>query len=169
MNALGNVITFHAGAGEESGATTVPLPNYGGEGNFFGGVSLAGQPGGETVQVMALDQIGLPSLSLIKIDVEGMELAVLKGAVQTIAKYMPVLYVENDRKEQSPKLLAHIFSAGYRAYWHLAPLYNPKNFEGNQDNAFANTVSLNLLCLPAKADQNIEGLKEVQAVDEFPI
>lgn len=168
LNALDNVMTFHAGAGEGAGTATVPLLNYNSEGNF-GGISLSGQQGGETVQVMALDQIGLPSLALIKIDVEGMELEVLKGAAQTIAKHMPALYVENDRKEKSPELLTHVLAMGYRAYWHLPPLYNADNFAGNQDNVFANTVSVNLLCLPASADQNIEGLKEVQSVDEFPM
>ena len=168
LNALGNVITFHAGAGEQPGTAVVPLPNYNDEGNF-GGVSLAGQSGGEPVQIMTLDQIGIPALSLIKIDVEGMELEVLKGATQTIAKHKPVLYVENDRKEQSPELLTHIFAMGYRAYWHLPTLYSADNFAGNPDNSFPGIVSVNLLCVPATVNQNIVGLNEVQAVDEFPI
>jgi len=168
LNALNNVVTFHAGAGEVQGATTVPLPNYNDTGNF-GGVSLAGQQGGESVQVMALDQIGLPALALIKIDVEGMELAVLKGAAQTISKHMPVLYVENDRKDKSPELIEHIFGLGYRAYWHIAPLFNANNMFTNAENVFANTASLNMLCLPAKAPQDIKGLQEISSVDEFPI
>jgi len=167
LNALNNVLTFHAGAGEAPGTTTVPLLNYDVEGNF-GGVSLATEHG-ETVQIMALDQLGLPTVSLIKIDVEGMELAVLKGAAQTISQHKPVLYVENDRREKSPELIAHILSLGYRAYWHLAPLYSADNFAGNPDNIFGNTISLNMLCLASDIPQKIEGLAEIQTPDDFPI
>lgn len=167
LNALPNVITFHAAAGAEQGVTQVPVPDYTNEGNF-GGVSVGGGQG-ETVQVMTVDQIGLSALALIKIDVEGMELDVLKGAQATIAKHRPVLYVENDRREKSSPLLEHIIGLGYRAYWHIAPLFNPDNYFGAEENVFAQSVSLNLLCLPGEVDQKIEGMAEVKSPDDFPL
>lgn len=167
LNALGNVMTFHAAAGAAPGATQVPVPDYANEGNF-GGISV-GQGGGETVQVMALDQMGVPAVALIKIDVEGMELEVLKGAQATLAKHRPALYVENDRREKSAALLAHILGLGYRAYWHIAPLFNANNYFAVKDNVFGNTVSLNVLCLPNEVEQNIQGLAEVKSADDFPI
>lgn len=166
LNALGNVMTFNAGAGAQPGTTLVPVPNYAQDGNF-GGVELGQQ--GEPVQVMALDQMGVASLALIKIDVEGMELDVLTGAQETIAKHRPMLYVENDRRDKSPALLAHILGLGYRAYWHVAPLFNEHNHFAVTENIFANTVSLNLLCLPGEVNQNIEILPEVKSVDDFPL
>jgi FkbM family methyltransferase len=168
LNALANVLTFHVGASENPGKTTMLLPNYDSEGNF-GGVPLISDRGGEEIQLISLDQITVPMLSLIKIDVEGMELAVLKGAAQTIAKNMPILYVENDQPVKSPDLLAHILGMGYRAYWHLAPLYNADNFAGNSENIFGNTLAVNLLCIPAAANLSIEGLREVESADEFPM
>lgn len=168
LNNLNNVLTFHAGAGEAPGTAMVPIPDYAKEGNF-GGVSLLGGQGGEAVQVMTLDQIGVPALSLVKIDVEGMELSVLKGAAQSIAQHKPVLYVENDRKDKSPALIDYILGLGYRAYWHIAPLFNPNNAFAHAENMFGNTVSLNLLCIPAQAVQDIKGLAEIQSIDEFPI
>ena len=167
LNALGNVMTFHVAAGAAPGATQVPVPDYANDGNF-GGISV-GQGGGETVQVMTVDQLGVPALALIKIDVEGMELEVLKGAQATLTKHRPVLYVENDRREKSAALVAHILGLGYRAYWHIAPLFNANNYFKAKDNVFGNTVSLNMLCLPREIDQSIQGLPEIKSADDFPI
>jgi len=36
---------------------------------------------------------------LIKVDVEGMELDVLHGAVKTLVEFKPMLYVETDNQE----------------------------------------------------------------------
>ena len=36
-----------------------------------------------------------PKLCLIKIDVEGHEFDVLRGAKETISKYKPIIYIEN--------------------------------------------------------------------------
>lgn len=58
-------------------------------------------------------------VDLIKIDVEGFEFNVLKGAMNTIRKYSPVLYIElddNNLKQQSAsaKELIHLLAAnGY--------------------------------------------------------
>lgn len=168
LNALTNVVTFHAGVGIIQRMAKVPVLDYNSEENF-GGVSLLDQKGTEIVQIMNLDGIGLPApLSLIKIDVEGMEMDVLKGATKTIAKHMPILYVENDRKERSPELLEHIMAAGYRVYWHLPKMYNPDNFFGNQDCVFTDILSVNILCVPENAEQPDLGLQEVQSASEFP-
>jgi len=167
LNGLGNVLTINAGAGEQPGMTTLELPEYNAGGNF-GGFSLIGQSGNEAIQILPLDNVELSSLALIKIDVEGMELDVLKGARQTIAKHMPALYIENDRREKSPQLIEHILAMNYRAYWHMPSMFNPDNFAGNPENVFPKIISLNLLCLPARAEQKIEGLIEVKTADEFP-
>lgn len=48
----------------------------------------------ETVMVATLDSFGINAPTFIKIDVEGSELKVLKGATQTLTKYNPVLAIE---------------------------------------------------------------------------
>jgi FkbM family methyltransferase len=47
-----------------------------------------------SVQIITIDALELNDLSFMKIDVEGFELKVLKGAVNTIARCKPVIYVE---------------------------------------------------------------------------
>ena len=65
--------------------------------NVPGNAGLLNSAGVE-VKVEALDdfiaQSSVERLDFIKIDVEGMEYEVIKGGLQTIAKYRPVLYYE---------------------------------------------------------------------------
>jgi len=88
------------------------------------------------------------SVSFIKADVEGMELEILQGAVRTIHRCRPILYVEDDREQNSTALRAWLISHGYRLYRHTPPIYNPENWRGSQVNVFGRTVSINLLCIP---------------------
>jgi FkbM family methyltransferase len=87
-------------------------------------------------------------VSFIKADVEGMELEILQGAVATIEQRRPILYVEDDREQNSHALRRWLVSRGYRLYRHTPPLYNPKNWRGSRVNVFGRTVSINLLCIP---------------------
>jgi hypothetical protein len=59
-------------------------------------------------------------------------------------------------------LISLIQSYGYRLYWHLPPLYSPTNFRGDPENMFGNTISANMLCIPAEVPQSaLTGLREV--------
>jgi hypothetical protein len=46
-------------------------------------------------------------------------------------------------------------------YWHVPPLFNPKNFRQNATNVFANTVSINMLCIHKSVSHNLEGFRPV--------
>ncbi len=112
LNSVTNVWCLPCAAGAEPGETTVPRGDYTQSGNF-GGVSVGGSAQGERVPVVTVDGLNLPACRLIKIDVEGAEEHVLRGAVQTIERLRPVLYVENDRKERSGGLVRFIAGLGY--------------------------------------------------------
>jgi len=51
------------------------------------------QPGGD-IDAVAIDDLGLPSCGLIKLDLEGAELLALEGAISTLSRYRPVVIVE---------------------------------------------------------------------------
>lgn len=66
-----------------------------------------------------LEERGWPEVSLIKIDVQGAEERVLRGATETLRRCRPALYVEVDDAalrqmgSSSERVLAHLQSAGY--------------------------------------------------------
>jgi len=62
------------------------------ESGSSGNTQVAGQGG--DVLLERLDSLGLSNVDLIKIDVEGMELSVLRGAEETIKSSWPVVCVE---------------------------------------------------------------------------
>jgi hypothetical protein len=123
---------------------------------------------GETVEVMTLDSLQLPSCRLIKIDVEGMELNVLQGAVELIDKYKPCLYVENDRAQNAPALTKFIDSLGYQMYWHMPPIYSTQNFFQNPHNAFGGTVSGNLICVHPSWNLTLQGFQRTYPGERHP-
>jgi hypothetical protein len=67
------------------------------------------------LRTLAIDSLGLPRLDLTKIDVKGMELELLAGARQTIARCLPIIIVE--RLKIGRDMLAAAFEpSGYRLY-----------------------------------------------------
>lgn len=91
LNGLRNVTANNLGLGDRAGEfhLTVPCPtNRGG--------SRIHSAGGESVRVVTFDEVAenLTRLDLMKIDVEGFEMKVLKGAEKALTKFRPALFVE---------------------------------------------------------------------------
>ena len=88
-----------------------------------------------------------------------------RGGEKTIAKHRPALYIENDRAENSPRLIAHLLAADYRLFWHRPPLYNSDNYFANDTNEFGDLLSQNMFCLPRARDFEVTGLVEINSPD----
>ena len=164
LNQLTNVFAWQAALGAQQGRMFMPELDPRKIYNF-GGVSMQSRPTSEAVMQIVIDDLGIQQCGLLKIDVEGMELEVLRGAVKLIAKHRPYIYIENDRKEKSQALIAYLQNCGYTLYWHLPPLFNEKNVAKSDVNAFPNIVSVNMLCLP-QADMESFGLRRVKGADD---
>jgi FkbM family methyltransferase len=151
LNNISNVTAVNAAIGAEPGVLRCPYTDSELENNF-GGISLVDIPEDiitYSVPVMPLHQ----PVNFMKIDVEGMEVEVLKGSAQMITACKPVLYVENDRKARSAELIALVQALGYTAYWHVVPMFNPNNFRKNPVNIFGDIHSINMLCFPEPVDE----------------
>jgi FkbM family methyltransferase len=149
-----------AALGRAPGSVKVPPIDYSKAANF-GALELGNWTLGEEIPVVTLDSLSLAHCHLIKIDVEGMELEVLEGAADTVARLQPVLYVESDRPQKAAALIRWLLDRRYRLYPHLSPLFNPKNYYGNADNVFGPVVSDNILCLPAGHPAAVRGAPEI--------
>jgi FkbM family methyltransferase len=172
------VDTGRQAAGAKLGRMLAHAIDYDQRGNF-GAVSFTKNPeahdvdletGVDTVPIVPIDLADLKHVALIKVDVEGMECDVLAGAMKTIARCRPVLYVENDRRERSAELISLLHSMGYRAWWHLPPLWNPENFKGcaTCPAVLENTVSINLVALPEAVPARFDGLLEARDPALYP-
>lgn len=147
------VMCINAACGASSGHCYVPSIDYQYPGNH-GGVEVQGEAKGAfqtMVQVKTVDEICGGPVRLIKADVEGMEMEVLKGAKETIEKYKPFLYVENDRKEKSKELIEYIWSIGYDCMYHTPVLFNPNNHLEKKENLWPRVGSRNMICAPKAA------------------
>ena len=167
LNGLFNVQTKQVAVSSAPGKLIVPQVNYFSESNF-GALGFGGQKWevGEEVPVITLDSLNLPACHFIKIDVEGMETEVLKGATETLKKHRPILYVENDRIEKSHELITLLWGAGYRLYWHMTPYFYADNFYGSTENPFPGIASFNMVCVPKEYSLVISGAREVKSAHE---
>lgn len=176
-----NTTTYNAAVGGEEGILHIPAVNYELENNFGGigkdcfGDTPPEQIAMEQVQLRMLDKVDAlrkeEKISLIKIDVEGMELDVLKGAQSLIAQHRPILYVENDKPNKAPELLKFIYNLGYKAWWHITPMARFNNYRKNPKTmketlGMDHLVSFNLICVPVDGWLTINN--SIQCTPENP-
>ncbi len=161
LNSITNVFCHLKALGDTNGSIAIPSLDVN-KINNFGGLELErAATVTEQVELIKLDNLPLPHVHFLKLDVEGMERKVLAGGVNTIKQFRPIMYVENDREEKKIELIQFIDQLGYNMYWHLPPLFNPDNFAKNSENVFDNIVSINMLCVPKETPMKITGLERV--------
>jgi FkbM family methyltransferase len=106
LNGVKNVVPLRFALGDRAGIVEMNAAVDGNE----GGTSVG--HGGDRVELRTLDSFGFKNVSVIKIDVEGFEDAVLDGAHDTIRRTRPVLIVEiqggNDYDTASSEIRAKI-------------------------------------------------------------
>lgn len=111
-----NVFKMQACLGEANGTTRVQQLIREDRPHDTGGVHVAGDG---YLPLIAIDSLNLPGCDLLQLDVEGFELKALKGAINTITKYKPVICVElcekwlNRYDDSSTEVLDFIQNLGY--------------------------------------------------------
>lgn len=158
INRLGWVMISEAAAGERRGVATIPRIDYSQPGNF-GAVEVG--VGEIEVPVLGLDELDLVECDFMKVDVEGMETEVLRGAEKYLTTHPPLIYLEDDRPEKHRGLVETLEGWGYRCYWHVVPLFEEDNFSHNPTNVFGEVCSFNLLAAPAGVE--VQGLERSEA------
>lgn len=159
INNCENVTPLWMALGDIDGETPLPEVNYQQAWNF-GAISLLEieNPSNKKVVVNKIDSLKRFSQpNFIKIDVEGMELMVLKGALETISNNRPLMYIENNGNNRfgegtSESLIQMLWDLKYRMYWHVTYYFNRNNYFTNKQNIFGRTVALNMVCVPVEND-----------------
>ncbi|MDF1756300.1 MAG: FkbM family methyltransferase [Verrucomicrobiales bacterium] len=122
-----NIYPDHRGVGATAGEATFFTPDQSVDGlhsaTFSNQNPVSEGAGTRVVEQVSLDEYveteGLGSVDLIKVDVEGYENEVIKGALQTIAKSSPVLICEIE-KRHNPEWawsFEELGAMGYQVYY----------------------------------------------------
>jgi FkbM family methyltransferase len=129
LNGLENVHATNKGLSDTPAEIEVITPDYMVEKNV-GAFSLdagvhknnnvcSSQGRSEKIQIDRLDDYGFKDVRLIKIDVEGLEMSVIKGGLETIKAndYPPIIFetwsIMDWYKERRKELLEYVESLGY--------------------------------------------------------
>jgi FkbM family methyltransferase len=125
INNCFNAFAIHAAVSSESGTLQIPNPNYLVP-SSFGSLELRQRAGNEfigqpidyaqntvAIRKLTIDEIGLPRVDFMKIDIEGMELEALEGARQTIEKSRPMMLIEKI-KTDATQLIKWLEDRGYK-------------------------------------------------------
>lgn len=84
-----NVIKFNTALGDKAGVSSIL-----GKHDTNMGCYTVGEGSNNRIAVLTIDDLGLKACDLIQLDVEGSEGLVLRGAIQTITQYKPVIALE---------------------------------------------------------------------------
>jgi FkbM family methyltransferase len=149
LNGYQHVFLHNVGLGEESGIAQLPAIDYS-VAQDFGTVQLSdtttvaedGWMNNRVVDVTSIDAMSLPRLDFFKLDVEGYEVPALIGAMDTIKKYRPWLWVE---------------------YFITGADTIKQTLDQLQDYAFYIVDYQNMICVPKEKSANVtfSGLQEV--------
>lgn len=138
LNGCFNVVPIRAACGsEEKEMRMLNINPFEGQKVNYGEFKVNDNEGkGLHTNCITLDSFMKYSIPfhLIKLDVEGLEVDVLNGAVNLINQSKPMLYIEFNNKEGNDALLNKIYSLGYIPYWHVYNKHNTNNHNKQSKN-----------------------------------
>jgi len=104
----------------------------------------------ETLKTRRIDDLGLDRCAMIKADVEGMEIGVIGGALETIERCRPRLYLEC-HQSNARRLLPSLGMMDYQLWWHTPSYFVADNFKGASADPWPDQISTNVLAVPSEA------------------
>lgn len=126
LNSAGNIQTFPYAVGDKLGLARFPQPSLAAAQNF-GAISWDSKDAKLPIVQIRLDELrgNFGDVGIIKIDVEGFELAVLNGAEQLIGDQRPAIYFEAKQNQNTLRVIDWLRVRGYMLFWHYAPFVTP--------------------------------------------
>jgi FkbM family methyltransferase len=114
LNNCFNARAIWAAVGESSGVLNIPVPNYFSP-SSFGSLELKQNNHNEFIgqaidysadkltptRLMTIDELALKRLDFIKIDIEGMEMEALRGGINSIREYKPIMMIERIKSNET--------------------------------------------------------------------
>ena len=149
LNECKNVKSFNIGLSDTKKVVRVNIPNE--VKSNLGSLSLINnevKKNGTQIELNTLDSFNLKDCRLMKIDVEGMEWQVLKGAARTINRTKPYIYFECNNATQAWPAIEYLKNIKYKTYAFSFRAFNKDNFRRNKINTFAQNAEIGILGVP---------------------
>lgn len=164
---LKNVYLYNCACSDANGRSKISDYNLDEVGNFgqCEMTSRDGVPAQECLTIM-LDDLILPLPDVMKIDVEGHESRVIKGAYETIKRSNPVILYESMSSDGFSEIYRMLTGLSYKLYWFPVHNFNPSNYNQNQENIFLDSGVVNILAMPSGVPVN--GLDMVESEYDTP-
>ena len=156
QNALTNVRLLNLAVSDNVGHLELPELNAEHSGNFGGAVVFKTSPAASnlasccTIDVTTVDQLGINTCNLIKIDAENMEINVLRGARKTLCATRPVVFAECNSLEHGWPVVEFSREEGYCAYLLNVRAFNAGNFRHSRNNFFGDLREAGLILIPSE-------------------
>ena len=157
-NELNNLQIFNNAIGDANTILELNDFDYSQSGNF-GGITLTENYDNSVcakikgtkknkIKTLTLNNfLNLKKCNFLKIDVELMELNVLKGAKEFIKKFRPIIWVENHLGYPN-YLNKYLLKINYKPFWAATMMYNPDNHFISDKNYYENILTYNTLAMP---------------------
>lgn len=167
INNCHNACAIQAGLAEKAGMAEMPVPDYTRPASYggcelrpppVGGMVSTGQVTADRapVRLMRIDDLDLNRIDLIKLDLEGMEVAALEGGAEAIQEHHPLLVVEHI-KSGIENITAILKPWGYEAFQFEGNLFCAHRLDKCLDHI--RHLFQHLMREQAGVDENFEWLK----------
>jgi FkbM family methyltransferase len=144
-----NCLLFNMAVSSSEGEILVEDFDSGQTGNY--GAVRVGADSGTRVVKRSLDTLNIQPPDLMKIDVEGHELDVIRGAYHTIKQHRPIIYFEAQETTDLPEIYLTLSGLDYQLGWCVVRNYNPSNFRNNAENVFGDSAIFSIIAFPAES------------------
>lgn len=148
---------FNSAVGNKTGTIDFIDFDIDTDGNFGTTKQLDDEKDMESIEVgvLTIDGLKLSRVDVMKIDVEGHEVDVMKGARRAIKKFIPVIMFEaNGDEYHAPKEYIEKLDMGYKFYWLTCRTFPVNgNFKNNMDNVYGRSGVSNILAVPPHRPQ----------------
>lgn len=159
FNGCGNLKVRRAAVSDAVGTTSFASPDPASITSFNYGVLSLGHAiearAGNNVptDIITIDSLDLDNCGFIKVDVEGFEAAVIRGALRTIDRCQPCLSLEIGNSEDNISWVSALKERGYRIFAIKAFIYTWPNFKARKIDDLPNAVCASAIAVPPGINQ----------------
>ena len=161
VNDCSNVTIYRKAVSDRAGKTTFVDPDTAKISQLnFGSLSLGrrikeGLGQNVPTDVTTIDALELTDCDFIKIDVEGAEAAVIRGARDTLTKHRPFLSIETDNPDGDLSWMSDLLDLNYRVFLSSFVLHSWPNFKGAAVDHLPRVVCANAIAVPDRFDPDV--------------